>query len=691
MPLPIFKIFKNNTLMKKTILAASVVTTFAGTAQTFSDNFDSYTAGSYLAAQSAGAWTTWSNMPGTSEDVLVSSADAVSGPNSLYFATTSEDGGPTDLVKNFGVQNTGQFSLEFNLKVQAGKAGYFNLQKTATIGEEWAMDCYFEDNGIMTISNQSGLNFTAPYTQGQWINFRLDINFNTNHWEVFFNGISAGSFSNPENQIASIDVYPTDQNAPYSCGFFIDNFEYTVTPYTLPAVNAAVTLVSFDEGALAGAAVTPKVKVRNMGSSVVNSFDVAVAYNGATISQSVLGLSLPSLAETTITLTGTQTLIAGPNNMLATVSNVNGTATDGDPSDNTGSITVDPIVPALGKKVVGEEATGTWCQWCPRGAVFMDRMETKYPEHWVGIAVHNDDPMVVPAYDTPIGPLIAGYPSALVDRGDDVDPSEMEPDFLDRILVAPKALITNGATWNAATRELNVSVSAEFLASATNAYRLAIVLTEDEVTGITSGYSQANAYAGGAAGPMGGYESLPSVVPAAQMVYDHVARAIQPGFTGYGNSFPAVVNTGETHTITTSFVLPAAWDETRMHIIGLLIAPNGRIDNAGEASITDAVGNGFVPGAVVTASIEEDQIDAALIIYPNPASTSAVIAVNLSKESTVSMRILDISGKEVAARDYGYLNGSSTITVNTANYVRGVYIVEMKLDNTIVQRRLVVE
>ncbi len=678
--------------MKKVLLSLGAFTAFAASAQTFSDNFDSYTAGQPMAQQSGGAWTTWSGTVGGAEDVLVSNADAVSGSNSIFFSSTSATGGPTDLVKNFGVLNTGQFSMEFNIKVPTGKAGYFNLQRNATIGQVWAMDCYFHQDGSLQMVNQAGLNFTGSYTQNTWFNFRLDINFNTNQWEVFIDDVSIGSFANPTNQIASIDIFPVDANSPYDAQYYIDDFQYTITPYTLPALNAAVTLVAFDEGPLSGNVVTPKVTVRNLGTSVINSFDVDVVYNGNTISQSVSGLTLASLAETTVDLTGTHTLISGSNDMVATVSNVNGNATDGDANDDEASITIDPITPAAGKVVVGEEGTGTWCQWCPRGAVFMDEMETKYGQYWAGIAVHNADPMTVTEYDAAIGGLIAGYPSALVDRGGDMDPSEMEDPFLDRIVIAPTAVITNGAIWDPVTRELHVSVSAEFNMAANSNYKLAIVLTEDGVTGTGAGWSQVNAYAGGGNGVMGGYESLPNPVPAAQMVYDHVARAIEPSFGGYANSFPATVNVGETHTIDGIFYIPPTWDENEIHIIGLLIAPNGTIDNAGKATIDEAIDNGFVDGTTVQVGLNElDQIDASLNVYPNPATDLANIEVNLQKESNVAVRILDLSGKEIAARNYGTMTGSSIIPLNTANYVSGVYIIELVLDNAVVQKRLVIE
>ena len=678
--------------MKKQLLTFGFLTSLAAFGQTFTDDFDSYTAGQKLCPQSNGEWTTWSNAPGGTEDVLVSSADAASGPNSLYFATSTQAGGPTDLVRNFGVLNTGQFEMDFNIKVEAGKAGYFNLQRNATIGQVWAMDCFFNDNGTITIVNQDGLTFTGPtYTQGGWFNFKLAINFNTNNWEVFIDYISVGSFANPINQIASIDIYPTDQNAPYSCGYFIDDFHYEITPYTLPSVNGAVNGLQFDQGVLAGNVVTPQVTVRNLGTTPITSFDLDVDYNGNTISQTVTGLNLASLATTTVTMNGTQTIAAGNIPMTATVSNVNGAGADNDAADDALTINLDPLIPAMGKMVVGEEGTGTWCQWCPRGAVFMDMMETKYEQYWAGIAVHNGDPMVVAEYDQGIGGLIAGYPSALVDRLPEVDPSEMEEDFLARIQVAPKAVITNGATWNATTRELKVSTSANFLAAANNNYKLGIVLTEDEVTG-TTGYSQSNAYAGGGNGVMGGFESLPNPVPAAQMVYDHVARAIKPSFTGYANSFPATVNIGETHTITATFILPATWDETKIHIIGLLFDPTGKIDNAGKATIPEAVTNGFVTGTDVTTGLNDmSQIDDQVQVYPNPATTAVSVSLQIKEQSEVSISVTDIAGKEISSKNYGQMNGSSTITINTSNTPAGVYFVNVKMNNAITQKKVIIQ
>ncbi|MES2587381.1 MAG: Omp28-related outer membrane protein [Bacteroidota bacterium] len=575
--------------MKKITLICSLFVSSLMNAQTFIDNFDSYTAGQKLAQQSAGAWTTWSNTPGSAEDGLVSNANAFSLPNSMYFSSTASTGGPVDQVKHFGVLNTGSFSLEWNMFVETGKAAYFNLQKTATMGQIYALDVNFNDNGALDFNTGSALNLSTTFTQNTWFNFRLDINFNTNTWEVFIDDVSKGTFANSINQIEAIDLFPVDQNSPYSSGFFVDDFQYTITPYVLPNLNLAANLVSFTGANLSGSNVTRIVKVRNLGLTAINSFDITCNYNGIDEVQNVTGLNLASLAETTITITAPLNLIPGSNVLTATVSNVN-TGVDEDANDNVTMTTINPTVRALGKVVVGEEGTGTWCQWCPRGAVFMEMMENTYGEYWAGIAVHNgaNDPMKNVVYDAGMGALISGYPSSLVDRGDEDDPSAMEPKFLANIQVLPAAVMKNEATWNSTTRELAVTVKAKFISSVTGDYKLACVITEDDVTGTTSGYAQVNAYAGGGSGVMGGYETKPNPVPASQMVYNHVGREILPSFGGQTGIIPTSVTIGEEFMTTYTFTLPLTYDENEIHVISMLIEPSGEINNAGKSTFAVA-------------------------------------------------------------------------------------------------------
>jgi len=684
--------------MKKILLLGSVFFSLLSQAQTFTDNFDSYTAGSYLCPQSSGAWTTWSNTPGSTTDVLVSSADAVSLPNSLHFTSTVQNGGPTDLVRHFGVVNTGQFSLEFNMKVANASSAYFNLQKTSNFNgaNNYALDAFFQENGTLTFDQHP--EFSAAFPHGTWFNFRLEIDFNLNKWEVFINNVSVGYFSNSINQIEAIDIYPVDNTTPYNADYFIDDFTTIKTAYSLPSRNGSVNYLGFDGGNVVTNTVPPTFRVRNLGITAITSFDIAVDYNGSTLNHSYTGINLTSLAEQSFTFPTNITLASGVNDLNVSISNVNGQLTDDDSNDDTSRLSLNPIVPAAGKMVITEEGTGTWCGWCVRGAVYMDFMHHKYDNYWTGIAVHNGDPMTVTEYDSPIGALISGYPTALVDRGVEMDPSEIEIEILTRLQVAPKATLLNGATWDAATRKLNISVSATFLSSATNAYKIACALVEDSVKGTTSGYAQSNYYSSSSQNQhlidLHGvdYNSLPATIPASQMNYNHVARAIAPSFDGTNECLPAAINNGETHIINFNFSVPASWDENQLKIVSMLIAPNGKVDNGGRASISEAVANGYVTGCNAgIGQILMDQVDDVFQIAPNPTTNATSISINLTKDSDVNLRVLDMSGKEITARNYGTINGSSTIDMNTSKFEAGVYLVELTINNQKMTKRLIIK
>lgn len=668
--------------MRKITLLLSAVFMTAGTFAQFTDNFESYSNGQYLGLSSAD-WTTWSGTEGGAEDVQITNAQASSGSNSIYFSSTAASGGPQDVVLPFSqVFNSGNFTFEANFLVESGKGAYFNLQGTLVVGQVWALDCYMIQDGTLKLSNQGTPYLTSNYPVGQWFNLRIEMDLTANIWELFVNNVSQGTFANPTGQIGILDLYPVNpagEGGNGVSGFYVDDVSYTHIPASLPAVNGGVTFVNPLAG-IAGLSSDVTATVRNLGSDPITSFDITYDYNGAQIQESVGPISLASLDTYDHTFSNQVVVAAGSNPLTVTVSNINGAGADADPSDDAKTITVNPLVPAAGKVVVGEEATGTWCGWCPRGAVYMDLFEEEFGPYWAGIAVHNGDPMVNAVYDAGIGTLISGYPSALVDRGPDVDPSSMASDFYARLQTPPTAFISNSSTWNASTRELTVTVTADFQSSANSSYKLACVLTEDGVTGTSAGYDQVNYYSGGGNGVMGGYETLSNPVPAAQMVYDHVARDIQPSFGGDPASFPATVNPGDQHSKSYTFTLPADWNENNMHVIGLLIDPNGRIDNAGKSTIFSNSNVQEIAGATQTFKM-----------YPNPTNVFTTIEVEVENNADVILRIVDMTGSEVAYKEYGTINETSTIQVNTTHFEAGVYLVELTVNGTMMTKRLLVK
>ena len=669
--------------MKKVYLLVAGLTAFNLNAQLFSDNFDAYSAGQYLGPQSL-TWSTWSGTEGGTEDVQITSANASSAPNSIYLSSTAANGGPQDVVLKFGqLYNSGIFTLQKKIYINSGKSGYYNIQGALTIGNLWALNVNF-DAGQLIIDDGITPNLVVTsYPEATWFELKIEANLTLHVWKAYVNGNLVGTWVNGVNTVASTDFFPVQNTQMY-----IDDVMFDHIPFTAPALDAMVS--DIDMGAeLATQIGIPTVKVVNGGSTAITSLKVDLTYNGSTTTQNVTGVNIATAGVYNVTLPST-VLAAGALPITAVVYNVNGGAGDNNPNNDTLIEVINPIVPAPGKMVVGEEATGTWCQWCPRGAVFMDLFETKYQDFWAGIAVHNGDPMTVTEYDAGIGTLIGGYPSALVDRVGDVDPSGMSPDFFTRLQTAPKATLVNGATWDATSRVLNVSVRYNFALAANGNYKSACVLTEDGVTGTGSGWSQSNAYAGGNNGVMGGFESLPSPVPAAQMVYDHVARAIAPSFTGMTGIFPATVNAGDAHIVNYSFTLPAGWDENAIQIIGLLIDPTGKIDNAGSADITTAVANGYETG--INAGIAQVLSSSkAVTLAPNPAAGSSAILLNLATESDVRIELTDLNGKLITSGTYTNLSGAQSITMDLNGLSAGIYAVNILVNGTLYTEKLVVE
>ena len=661
------------------LLLTGILSAQLASAQIFSDNFDNYALGSFIGPQSTN-WTTWSGSQGGAEDVATTNNQAASAPHAVYFSSTSASGGPQDVVLTFGqLYNSGIFTLSSDFYVNAGKGAYFNLQGAQAIGSLWALNVHM-DAGELAIDDGSTPNLClTTYPEATWFNLKIEANLTLHVWKAYINNQLVGTWVNGINTVASADYFPLQNNQ-----FFMDNVTFDHQTYTLLGLNAMVASLDMG-GNIAGQNVSPTVSILNAGQNPLTSFDVNLAYNGQNYTQNITGVNIASISSYELSIPNIS-LVAGLNNAVVTISNING-GNDANANDNTLTQAVDPVVPAAGKIVVGEEATGTWCQWCPRGAVFMDLFANQYEGFWAGIAVHNGDPMVVADYDAGIGTLIGGYPSAVVDRLGDVDPSQMSSDFFTRLQTAPKGVLTNGATYDPSTRLLNISVSTEMLQATNGSYKVACALTEDGVTGTGAGYNQANAYAGGNNGVMGGYENLPSSVPAAQMVYDHVARAIAPSFTGQTGVIAATTAVGDTYTSNFSFTLPANWDETQMHIVGMLIDPQGKIDNAGYTTINEAIQNGYVTGLQ---EISFTNLAQMLTVAPNPASDFANITLHIPTAAPVSVHVLDAKGGILQARQFGSLQGDFEIGLNTTNFAPGLYIIEMQMNGERIQKKLVI-
>lgn len=397
----------------------------------------------------------------------------------------------------------------------------------------------------------------------------------------------------------------------------------------------------------------------NQGVDELTSIDIAYTVNGGdAVVESFTDLTVNGLYDFELT-TPVDMAIVGDYNIKVYISNPNGDD-DFDQTNDTIMTMVSAIEYAPTKSIFGEEATGTWCGWCVRGHVYMDSMKLKYPDTWIGVAVHNGDPMVVAEYDDAIGDFIPGYPSGLVNRSGVYDPSEFEEAYLDMIeLPSPVSVSIHNASFNVDTKELKFDLSADFLATLKGA-KFNAVIAENHVTGTSSGYNQANYYSGGNSGPMAGYEDLPDPVLADDMIYDHVARAILGGWDGTESSISAEVSAGDTESYSYTLTVGDDWNAEELEIIGMVISEDGSILNS-------------VKGDIHTDIFDKKQNVDSFKAYPNPFNNTITIE-NLDNSSQII--ISNILGQSVMTVNVI----DNTMEINTSDLNKGVYLITI-IDN----------
>lgn len=415
--------------------------------------------------------------------------------------------------------------------------------------------------------------------------------------------------------------------------------------------------------------------LRNLGSNPVTSLDLS--WNDGTDHVNTLtGLNIAPGELVTFThpdLIGYADV--GQHDIAVSISTVNGGA-DSNPDDNSTSAVVNVISQDGGKKILFEEGTGTWCGYCPRGMVAMEYMQETYPDKFIGVAVHNGDPMTNTEYDT--NAAFQGYPGMNVDRtamGAEVSNSSMES-YITSFDTATPVAISGTATLDG--RDVTINTSATFYTDFTSAdFRIGVIIVEDGVTGTTAGYAQTNYYAGGQIGPMGGYENLPNTVPASQMVYDHVGRALLGGYHGQEGSVPAVITDGQTVAYTFNYTVPESYNIQNVHgVVVLIDQTTGQIVNANTVEIG-------------TLGVNDIQVDKnAFAVYPNPASS--LVNVNLADAGKYQVSIYNTAGQKVASHQVDAA-AKSSVSLPVSNLKPGVYIITAATNGKSFSKKLIIK
>ena len=236
------------------------------------------------------------------------------------------------------------------------------------------------------------------------------------------------------------------------------------------------------------------------------------------------------------------------------------------------------------RRIVMEEATGTWCGWCPSGMMTIEQMKKKYPDNFIAIAIPDGDEMQVGNSYRPLLDMVTGYPYAYINRKDWIDPWPFDiEDMKDK---GEAKVTTQARCLSAKEVEVESETVFGFSDSETAEYRLAYVVTEDNV----GPYKQANSYSNPTAEDnpndlMNWWVHQDSRVT---MTFNEVAREIFD-YNGVEGLLPRGVVEGETYKTKYTLTVPDnVKDLSNVRIVTLILdTRTGEILNADLCSLSD--------------------------------------------------------------------------------------------------------
>lgn len=146
--------------------------------RTYIDTLNNYNSGDFLAEISPN-WTTWSNLPGSNEDALIT--------DELYYWHTAKIENETNIITDIdSTYTSGRFSFHITMLILQDHSAYFNLQKTDIPGEELGFEIFFGADTTATINAGGEAVLQFPFWSNQYLKFNMIVDLDQDWAEFYF-------------------------------------------------------------------------------------------------------------------------------------------------------------------------------------------------------------------------------------------------------------------------------------------------------------------------------------------------------------------------------------------------------------------------------------------------------------------------------------------------------------------------
>jgi PKD repeat protein len=193
------------------------------------DGFESLASGNYVAVTSP-YWTTWSDLPGSTEDAVIVTSPTHGGTKAVKID------GLNDLVLPLGDKTSGKYELSFYMYVPSGYFGYYNLlQFFNGTSSEWGAEIFFNTGGGGYGNAGGSDSFTFTYGYNTWNFIKNVIDLDNDLAQIWMNGSllhqwqwSVGALGDGTlNQLGGLDMYAWNVNGTPL--YYFDDISYFET------------------------------------------------------------------------------------------------------------------------------------------------------------------------------------------------------------------------------------------------------------------------------------------------------------------------------------------------------------------------------------------------------------------------------------------------------------------------------
>ncbi len=572
---------KNNKSRRAITLAMAVLTLlFTVTLYSqinFSDDFESYAAGTNI--QTLETWK-------TADQMYISDVRARSGSHSLKVANLN-----SSLIALYRYDDftTGKMEIEFYI--------WKEKKASITVSPNFSFpNVKFKVNNIVSsyIDDEKGfLTFEAE----KWhkINISIDKDLNYFDFRVDDIVINRGIYTPYFRNALAINNYPAGE-------VYADDFTIKQYARTTPKNNLLISAYRLRQLNLENTQDSLWISVTQAGSQPIEGLEVQWTQNDTEHIVDMPDFSLVAGSSKNIFL-GLVSLEQGTNEFGFYIENKE--ITESDYSDN------HLYLRAEGRKrgnkpLLLEYTTSTSHSFSPAAIYSAENFLNQYADYVTVINMHGNDPMYSPTYYF-AGPF--SIPRMFVNRTDtNVLPAV---DELIPLFEQDSPIDLDFTVWyDETTQQMKCETDVTFLTDYENPVYHTVVVVEDSVTGTSSYYDQANFYAGGGYGSLGGFENKPPYIPASEMVYRFVGRKALNGV--YGSKVFTSLQAGQKATYLSTDALSLASITDKHYLVAIVMDQNRRVMNHKKVKIKEVI-------KIITATKETDL--PALAIYPNPASS----------------------------------------------------------------------